>query len=624
MLDDLDSVGKSFNGLDFGDRKTVGVKIRSAVDGYLDKVEEVREALQALAGFDPAPPADDLFEQIKNCCIRSGELASVLLELFRAPTFRDAAVASSQAQVCWERFLEMEALVAAKERVAARGEEALNARVELALGRPGIYVAEDGSIDPGLVLLSFSNETSPLDSLATSLNRYFAGLLDGLDLEPAASPGLVGPLVLLAGTERPSAGHQVAKLPAGALRAAHANDSAALRSLALLSSSEGPTIYAALSRVQRAFEELKEDSTDTDAADRILTSYRQLAESIFRTVGWLAIDLEALTRGTQVSASDQPPMLGELRDRLRSGGALGQALASGVDVGLRNAEAHVQYRWVPEKEAIRDWRTGEEWDIEQLLDAFHRLIAVIAGADAAFACFVSVYGLEVAPEFLCSGDTPEVFPVLAKLTFASRGLDVQGVSRNGGTIVIAPPSDPDPSPVLSGLAGYASFCRSPATFRIENPDGKALAEVQSSTLGLFGEAKPATKGIATIAIAYESAIRTGMDPKRAGEEFVALAIKSIAVESMKELVETELSPRAFQNLSRRLNFLRDLISRPDFGIPIPEVPALRSELTRTRALIKQARQGQQSALEMLCNRLTEMASKADAVEAAWPPVGHTG
>jgi hypothetical protein len=621
ILDDLDSVGKSFNGLDFGDGKVVGSDIRNAVDQHLDRLERLLEALSSLAHFRPAPPADELFAQIKECCCRSVDLASALLLLFRAPTYSDGAAASKHAQISWERFLEMDDLTAAKERVLSSGEEALNTRVELALGRAGNYVDESGSIDPGLVLISFASEGSPLDALAASLNRYFVGLLDGFALDPASSPGLVGPLALLAGTERPAAGHAVARLMTDALRAAHERDPDAVRSLAKRGNSEGPTIYAALSRVRRAFEALGDDSADEDAADRLLVSYRQIAETVFRASGWLAMDLEALARGAEVSNTSQPPMLGELRDRLNSGGALGRALAGGVDVGLRNAEAHVQYRWVPEREVVRDWRTEEEWDIARLLDSFHRLTAVVAGSDAALACFLSSRDLLSAADSLDPSSAPEVLPILATITFSSRGMDVQSVSRDGGTIVLGPTVEPDPSAVLPALAGYATFCRGPSQIRIEDPDGRGLAEVSASTLSLFAEAKPETKGLATTAVAFESAVRIGMDPQRADDDFLLLARKSIAVESMKELVDMELSPRAFRHLVNRLNYLRDLTLRPDFAIPISNPAAIRSELSKTRALVKRASQGQQSALKMLLNSLGEMCSEVDDVEAIWPPRG---
>jgi hypothetical protein len=620
MLDDLDTVGRTFDGMDFGDKKTVGSEVRTAVDRHLDKVEQVLEALRSLANFCPAPPADDFLKRIKDSCLRSAELAVSLLELFRASTYREGEQASQRVQASWERFLDMSGLIDAKERVDGASDGSLNERVELALGRPGTFLSEDGSIDPGRVLLSYFGEASPLESLSTALHRYFAALLDGSTFSPTAAPGLVGPLVLLAGTDRPVSGHEVASLMAEGLRSAHKRNPEAVESLAQRSSSEGPTIYAALSRVGRAFDNLKEDSADTDAADRIMASYRQIAESIFRTVGWLAIDLEALASGTPASKGTQPPMLGELRDRLTSGGPLGQALAKGVDVGLRNAEAHVQYRWIPEGEVIRDWRTEEEWDVDRLLDAFHRLTAVVAGADAAFACFVASNELKAAPEYLFPGEAPEVFPVLATLTFSSWGFEVQDVSRDGGTIAVVPPAESDPSQVLPGLAGYAAFCRGPSKFRIEGPDGSALAEVQASTLSLFAEAQPATKGLATIAIVFESAVRIGMDPERAGYEFVALALKSIAVESKSEFETTEFAPRAFQHLSVRINYLRDLTMNADLGFPIPKLAQLRSDLSRTRAPIKRARQGQQSALKMLLNGLTELENKGDEVEAVWPPV----
>jgi hypothetical protein len=618
-LDDLDSVGKSFDGLDFHDKKVVGSDIRIAIDRHLDKVEQVLDALQMLARFEPAPPAGELFERIHDTCCCSAELADSLLKLFRAPTYRDGEAANARAQSSWEKFLETDDLTNAKRKVDQRGEESLNARTELALGRSGEFLDEDGSIDPGRILLSFSDEALPLDALAASINRYFDSLLHGKHLDASAAPGLVGPLVLLAGTERPVAGHRVAELMAGALLDAYERDPESVRSLAERGSSEGPTIYAALARVQRAFTELKEDSADSDSADRIMVSYRQISESIFRTIGWLAVDLEALIDGKQTSDTGQPPMLGELRDRLNSGGALGQALALGVDVGLRNAEAHVQYRWIPERGAIRDWRTEEEWDVDRLLDSFHRLTAVVAGSDAAFTCFVSGHAIAPAPEWLYSGEAPEIYSVLATLTFSSRGLDVHSVSRDGATIVLSPPPDPDPSPILSGLAGYATFCRQASSFRIEDTEGKALAQVQSATMNLFAEAKPATKGLATIAIAFESAVQTGMEPGEAGADFLALATKSIAVESMQELVETELSPRAFQRLADRLNYLRDLVAKNNLGFQIPRAAELRAELGRIRALIKPAKKGQQSALELLLKGLREMWERADAVEAIWPP-----
>jgi molybdopterin converting factor small subunit len=623
-INGLQTAGEAFAEIDFSNRKAVGSLARVAVEQFLDQIEEILGLTGRLARLAPVPPANSLREETIERGTRAAELSVALIELLRSPTYLAALETSERVKQTWDRFIDRSGFDEALERCADFGESDLNARVSLALGRTGDFTDPDGAIDPSRVLLTFSPDPDPLASIAAAVSRYFAPLLENNPLGRAEGASLVGPLVLLASSECPLTAHNVADFFSVAIRDAYKRDPETTKELIKRSAAEGPTIYAALSRVERAFTGLKKDMPDEESVDRIMRSYHQLAESAFRATGFLALGLEDIGAGRKPAKSHQPPMLGDLTNRLSAGSELGRILATGIDVNLRNAEAHVQYRWVPEKQVVRDWRTDQEWNVDQLFGAFHRLLAVIAGADSASTCFVLAAGLtDLVPDWVASGDVSEVFSLLANVSFGPRGLDVREVSADGGSIVIGNPDQADQFSMMPALAGFAPFAPKASEFKVEGPTGNVLAQVRAETMAQYPKVNEDLQSFVVIALNYESAVNADLDPTRGADEFAALAMKCLVGASERELVDTSMSPQAFQNIMDRANYL-DFLFKAKLGPQISEVQRERVKVRKISRAATKAIRGDQAARENLTRQLGRLAEEAEKTDTTWPPSARGG
>jgi hypothetical protein len=621
-VDGLQIAGEAFARIDFANRKAIGSQARVAVEKFLDQVEGILELNARLARLAPVSPADSLREETIERGTRAAELSVALVDLLRSPNYVAALETSERVEQSWSRFIDRSEFDDALNRCADFGESDLNARVSLALNRSGEFTDPDGTIDPARVLLAFSLDADPLASIAAATSNYFSPLLENTPLGRAEGAGLVGPLVLLASTECPLTAHNVADFFSDTLRGAYRQDPEKTKELIRRSAAEGPTIYAALSRVGRAFDGLQKDLSDEESVDRIMRSYHQLAESAFRAIGSLALGLEDIRDGRDPGKVDQPPMLGDLMNRLSAGSELGRTLATGIDVNLRNAEAHVQYRWVPEREVVRDWRTDQEWTVGQLFEAFHRLLAAVAGADSASTCFVLASGLtDLVPDWVANGEVSEAFSLLANVSFGPRGLEVREVSADGGSIVIGNPDQADQYSMMPALAGLAPFAPNATEFKVEGPAGETLAQVRAETMAQYSKVDGELQNFVVIALNYESAINAGLDPQRGTDEFAALSLKCLGVTSLQELVEMQLSALAFQNVINRASYL-DFLFKSGLGPRLPEVQRERVKARKIAKVAAKASRGDQTALENLTRQLGELVDRADAIGITWPPDPH--
>ncbi|HEX6153437.1 MAG TPA: hypothetical protein VFZ19_07950, partial [Solirubrobacterales bacterium] len=535
-------------------------------------------------------------------------------------TYPEALIARDKVQDLWAQFPLGERLSACLEHLDPWRTPDLNARVTLAFGRSGEFTDQHGGLDPSRVFAAFADEDSPYEALAHKAWRYVqphTGLSEEGD--PATSVVLIGPLVMLAASERPLRAHRTARLFFEAARTAFTVDPGAVRQIGRLAAEEGPSIFGALKRVERAFSDLTADLSDEDALDRMLRAYRQLAETTFRTIGWLALSLEAIGAGKGSPSDSHPPMLGELQQRLAAGGKLARCLATGIDVNLRNAEAHVQYRWVPERQVVRDFRTGQEWTIDNLEAALHELIASLAGADTGYGCFFVANGLtEEIPAWFRDGVAPEVPELLASITFGAKGIEVVRVKDKGASVIIAPQAELDSTSLFPALAGLVPFADKADLFKVEDTQGALLVKVSGDAMRQSVKGPALFKDISVTTAFYDSAVRTGMDPKRAGREFPALISKSVAVIGLEKLVETELAPAAFRDLRDRLDYISKLARSP-LPFEIDDAKSRIQQWRRVRSTAGQAARGNQAALNSLTKQLVQMASEVEDQGTEWPP-----
>jgi hypothetical protein len=613
-------LGSSLSELDLCKPKVVGTEVRRAIESHLDRTEGLLAACQELAAFRPQPPGDELQLLAVETGRYGAELAVSLIQTLTAADYAEALGARDRVEKLWNSFPLGDRLSTALKRLDPWRVPDPNARVALALGREGHYVNESGELDPALVFLAFAGEDDPAAALAEAAWRYIEPHTKlTAPMDPAGSGVIAAPLVMLAASERPLRAHRTTRLMFETAETAFGKDPDAVKELARRVTDEGASIFAALSRITRAFQGLKEDSSDEDAVDGILRSYRQIAETSYRTVGWLALGLESIADERGLPPETQPPMLGPLQQRLTAGGPLAKTLADGIDVELRNAEAHVQYRWVAERQVVRDFRTGQEWGVGELEAAIHELTGAITGADAGYACFVMSSDLcgEI-PAWLHDGLAPEVPGLLAGMTFGARGFDVVRVEDDGATVVIASPPDLNRADLLPPLAGLIPFAGEAATFRIRDAEGATLAEVSAEMLRRSVGGPELFKDLAVIAVAYESAARTGMDAAHAGREFIALINKVVAVTGLQGLVEMELAPSAFRNLNERLGYVLSL-SRSTLALEMPDPAQQAKRIGRVRAALAKASKGNQAALESLTTQLVNLAREADEIGALWPP-----
>jgi hypothetical protein len=614
---EMGHLGEQLEGLDLGDSKMLGSEVRRKITDHLGHVENLLRLCRDIAAFQPEPPADEL----RELTIASGKYGAEMLDAFTrtlsAENFTEAQKAAEEVKRLVARFPQGDAIHDALAKLRPWSTPDLDARLALALGRSGPFIDEDGVLDPARAMMAFASENSPYEAMSRQARSYFGHLIGTSGEVSGSEAVLLGPMVLLAAAALPLHAHRTSQLMFTYLSEAWGRNPTDVKYLIERTTEQGPVIYAALAQLQRGTQILSRDPSDEAALDQTLSGYRKLTETAFRTVGWLAVGIERINTGQAISSADHPPMLGELEQRLQSGGPLGKLLAGSVDTALRNAEAHVQYRWVPEREAVLDIRTHQEWAVSEVEDAIDLLVSCLAGADAGYACFVvGADVMHAAPEWLTDGVTPEAPLALASMCFSPNGYEVVEVNDNGATVVVKEPDIIDPARLLPSLAGMAAFVRSAEVFRVVTPDGKVLVEVEESTMRSAVEASPSLKGLGVMATVFESCIRSGMEPTQASRDFAALMAAVVAKGGLQDLVRRELAPAAFRDLIDQLRYLATFANKRFVG---EDVQSFRHRISKLRMSAVNASRGDFRALESMTDQLGALASWADSQGIHWPP-----
>lgn len=606
-------------GLDLSDPKVVGRDVRRRVEIHLDRVSDLLTLCREIGEFQTEGPG----AKYRDLAIESGkygaDVAGALVRALTAPSFVEAREAAATFENLIGRFPLTDALSDALAEIERWKAPDLNSRVALAIGRPGTFTDEDGNLDLAQVFAAFGDESEPFAALEERAASYFAHLT-GNDLGgEGAGAVLVAPLVLVAAADRPLRAHRALRMLLQALEIAWSRDQAAVEVLVRRSTAQGPIIFAALERVERAIQDLNADIGDDRALDHIMHAYRNLAESAFRTVGWLAIGADLIADGKPLPDERRPPMLGEMQQQLEAGSSISRLLADSVDPNLRNADAHAQYRWDRDREVAKDLRTGQEWSTDDLQRAVQDLSSCLAGADAGYGCFVVTKSLDHGvPDWLAEGEAPEALKMLAMLCFGPYGHEVVSVQEGGGTIVIERSEDLDPARLLPSVAGLVPLAPSVDTFRVLTAEGEALVDIEAATMKKAIEAPPALKGIEVLVAAFENCLRLDMDAEKMAHDFAVLIVKVVAFSGLASLRNHELSQAAFREVGDRLAYTKDLL-KTRIRSSDPELRILPSHLGRARAATVRAAQGDRGALKSLVSQLGRLTEWADAQGVIWPP-----
>lgn len=555
-------VVEELKGVDLTDTAKVGTAVRTMLDRHLERVEDLLLVSEEVATFDVEGSGADLRQRAIDSGEFGADIASTLIGALTAPTYSGAKEEASKFEALLAPGFPMadplnRALKAVEEGTRADVSE----RVSLAIGRPGNYVDPNGNLDVTLVFLAFAEEPEPFPALEAQALSYFGRLTGGTLGGEGAGAILVAPLVLVAAADQPLRAHRAVRMVTESLDEAWRQSPAAVRELVKRSTAQGPILFAALERVARAAETLASDEEDERAVETIMQAYTDLAETSFRMFGWLALGAESVASGNNPTPELQPPMLGEMQQRLEAGGPLARLMADSIYPKLRNAKAHSQYRWVAAREVVEDIRTKQEWSVDDLLVAVRSLVSCLAGADAGYGSFVVSKRIDLgAPDWLADGAVPEALKVIATLCFGAYGFAVLSIREGGEVVVIEKPDQVDPARLIPPLAGLIPLAPRVEHLRLVTTEGEPLIDVGVAAMKAAIGASPAVKDVAVMEVTFESCVRIGMNREDAARDFAILAAKIVAFSGLGALAEGSLGPSAFWRVGDRLAYVRQQVT----------------------------------------------------------------
>jgi hypothetical protein len=623
----MPQLGHRLSEVNFDDPKAVGRDARRLVSDHLDHVRELLGVCQELAMFDPDGPAAELQDLALESGRYGARIVEVLVRAITAEKIDEAQAAAAQLQELLEGFPQGERLGEVLPLVEKWSRPDYDSRIGLALARPGRYTDDLGFPDPGRIFAAFSDADEPFKALAARARAYFGHLLGSAPDEFAEEALLVFPAATLAGLDRPLRAHRVARDLTALMHNASAASPGAVQQLVERTTAAGPLVFAAASRVQKALRHLALGGEaglvdDEHALKELLGAYLDLVESHFRTFGALALDLIEIPKGGALSQGDQPPMLGELEQRLAAAAhPLAEELANSSDSGLRNAAGHSQYRWDPDRETVIDLRTAATWSVEELEDAIDRLVGAIAGLDAGYSCFVVDGQVELdPPDWLRTGDAPYASLLLTEATLGAYGLHVVDATADGSQILVEEPDRVDPTRILPPLAGIISLLSPPETVQIRSPEtGDVLLEVDAAALVEATTADEHVKDLAVFGPLLSVARYAGLDERATLLDALALQIRVVTVTALPDLQRTRFDRAAMFAVAHRLRYIKRFAAKHTLGKEKP-VKKLVERLARAEGAARAASFRDRGALNRLLEQMSGLASWAESRGVQWPPI----
>ncbi len=623
LVGQVGKLGHSLGQLDLDDPKIVGSRARQAVIEGLEQVRALREIATELCAFEPGGPA----EEFQALAVESGRhgarIVNALLRAVTAQTIADGRDAQAELQDLLSEFPAIERSAALRPKLDDWAVPDDDGRIALALGREGQFTDEFGLLVPDRIFAAYSEEDQPLEALGRAGAHYFQRTLGPAAVSASGAAAILAlPAVNMATLDRPLLAHRVARLLYDLLGRAWARDSANVRLLFERVTDQAPTILSASSRIQKSFRLIllgaeMGEADDEAAVAQAMTAYREVAETAYRTLGSMILDLERLLSGVPVSHAADAPTLGPLVEQLASATEhVARELATACDGDLRNAGAHSQYRWDAEAEEIHDVKTGQRWNLATLSNRMDSLVAAVAGADAAWSCFVVARDLEIEqPSWVADGSAPEAVQLVASLSFGVRGLVISEVRDGGATVVVEPPDLVDTS-LVGPLASMSTVVRGATSYRlVSSVDDTILLEIDAQIVAQARDATSELKDLMVLETTLSAMINGGQDRLEAVAQIAAVMTKVVAVSSMQEL-STDQSSLAFTRVRHRLEYASNLCSR--WNATNTELDRLRRRLDEAVASARMAPRDR-GALERFVAQVRGLVDWAETQGVSWPP-----
>jgi hypothetical protein len=625
QLGEMTSLGSELEALDVNDRAVVGGELRKAMEGRIAQVEALLAACEELSLFNPQGPAQELRTVAAESGRYGARLTQAFMKILVAETIPVAREAGAEMQELLDGFPYGDRISELLGEMEAWIVPDFDARAALVLGRPGRYSDDHGFLDAGAVFGAFADQEAPFEALAECARRYFSHLIGaGPVREVGIESFLILPAVGLATLDRPLGAHRISRSIYGLLDSAATADAKAVQRLVDRTITESELIFHAVEQIQRGFKLLaagEEAGLADDAAilKTIMDSYKELAETSYRTYGWLVVDLEKVKNGETPSQASAPPTMGTLTAQLEaSEEPAAQQLAACSDSALRNACGHAQYRWDAVAEEVHDMRTDQRWSLEDLELSVESMGAAIAGADAGYTCFLANGTAELRkPEWAGEGP-PGLSVLVAEATFSARGFRVVELQDQGRTVLIDYDDTPDMLALMSTLGGMTTLAGDDDVVKVLDRAGQALLDVEVAAFREASEAPPKFKDLAILAPFFSNAARTTEDRDRALLEWLTVMANQVMMTALEDAERGDFGAPSMLKTADRLGYVIDF-ARARGGAHDGEAEGLLRRLARCRSFAFGAAQGDENAATQFIEEFRTLSDWIATRGIVWPP-----
>jgi hypothetical protein len=526
---------RQLNGLDLGDSKVVGSTLRRCILQLVEQVELVVGVRWNLMWFNPPESCCDLREMVDALARGAVGLARVTVEALTAGQVDSSRLAGElqshlDAPVDFDRFCELL-------DVLKTDPDSVDDRVGVAFGLTGTYTDEYGRLDFARVLAAHAGSDEPLLEVAKRATHYLSHAIRDPQVLGSEAAVLALPASTLACLDRPLIGHRVAFELCETLWRAHAADARITRVLVERTLDDSPRLLASIARtetVQRRIA-MDSDASPADAVSDLVELYATAAEAGFRSYSWLALDLEGITGGEEVSNQPEMPMLGEIAQRLAaSSSGLAGLLAQAVSPGLRNAAKHEEYA-VDVGGTSLDIRGGA-LAADELQDLTTTMVACVAGMDAAIAAWGLESGLLLAasPPGDDTAGADYARRVITRSLLRVSGGELLTVSWGPTVTLVARMQRPlVRASLLQVLAGISELRPTTEKLEMRDQDGALIVAALRESFIRFRDAGPETCAITALYGVFDAAVFIGEDSDEAAQDAVAVMIRLLTPEEIE-------------------------------------------------------------------------------------------
>jgi hypothetical protein len=552
-------VGYRLSAFDFDDSQQVGRDVRRAARREVEAASLLVRTVEEFAVFAPPAELADARAVIIEAALHGVQILETLLRALTSVQIAAMAEVQRELNELMEPGLWKERLETAEARVEEWGSPDPNARIARGLGLRGDFTDELGLVDLGRVTAVFATADDPFGELA----RLGAGYLRHLLRTPPGSvrggaAGLVVPALMLCSLDRPLTAHRVALEMAALLGTAHAADAAAVEGAVARNVAELPRTLAAAQRIRSdvRYLELGLASDEDDAASRLVTTYKRLAETGFRSAAALAIDVHQIASRAPVGAPAAPPTLGELEGALVPLGRLGELLLAASDSNLRNAEGHEQYALTQDGREIVDQRSGTRWTLKQIERLIDEIVGAVVGVDAAVGCLIIDEDVGVDLSGVLTSGLGGVFvEQLVGFLLAGHGMSLISLDSRAGKVIFDAPQPIGTDLAAAVLFALAQVIDAP-TVRLERKGSGHGVEAARELL-LRRSTSPELQDLVYLQVVHDAERRTAVEPRDALATSLWQQLTVVAAAGLDALDTAEDDSVAAAVIERRLTFVVD-------------------------------------------------------------------